>query len=149
MVQPSDMTEEEFNETPEEAIGETAGETVGVGSQEEIIIMGYTVQPTALESANGMFNILFVNYDFRFQEEVDRGYLDWLPFQQDVRINIPKRATDEEISAIIADDMIVREQVLRGYLEDDATDSFVESEDKEKPIDNPSGLVGKRVTGEK
>lgn len=148
MVQPSDMTEEEFYKAGEvaEAVSENE-EAFPPG--EEILIMGYTVQPQALESTNGMYNILFVNYDFRFQHEVDRGLLDWLPFQQDVRINIPKRATDEEISALIADDMIRREQQLRGYIENADADYFVESEDKEKPIDNPSGLVGKRITGEK
>lgn len=140
MVQP-DMAKE-----PEEGFDQPPEESAGGGSDEEVIIMGYTVQPDAKESANGMYNVLFVSYDYRFQEEVDRGQLEWHPFMQDVRIEIPKRATDEEISAIIAEDMIVREQELRGnYVNDDKE----WEEGVEKSVDNPSGLVGRRITGEK
>ena len=69
MVQP-DMAKE-----PEEGFDQSPEESAGGGSDEEVIIMGYTVQPDAKESANGLYNVLFVSYDYRFQEEVDRGWI--------------------------------------------------------------------------
>ena len=102
------------------------------------LVMGYTVQPKALESPGGLFDTLLVTYEFK---HVDDPSETWNPFMNDVRIEVPKRATDEEISAAIAKDMIVREKNLHGVYPED------EEPGEEKEIDSPFGSTGTRITG--
>jgi len=102
------------------------------------LVMGYTVQPKALESPGGLFDILLVTYEFKF---LDDSLETWNPFMNDVRVEVPKRATDEEISAAIAKDMMVREKNLHGVYLDD------EEPGEETEIDSPFRSTGTRITG--
>ena len=102
------------------------------------LVIGYTVQPQALESPGGLFDTLLVTYEFKF---LDDSLERWHPFMNDVRVEVPKRATDEEISAAIAKDMIVREKNLHGVYPED------EEPGEEKEIDSPFGSTGTRITG--
>ena len=106
--------------------------------EEPKLVMGYTVQSKALEFPGGLYDTLLVTYEYKFLE--DFGEI-WHPFMNDVRIEVPKRATDAEISEIIAKDMIVREQNLHGIYPDDPEPG------EEKEIDSPFGSVGTRITG--
>ena len=103
-----------------------------------VLVLGYTVQPKALESPGGLFDTLLVTYEFKHLNGSDET---WHPFMDDVRVNVPKRATDEEISAAIAKDMIVREKNLHGVYPDDPEPG------EEKEIDSPFGATGTRITG--
>ena len=106
------------------------------------LLMGYTVQRKALESPRGLFNILLVTYEYKQLPSKNAAIETWYPFMTDVRIEVPNRATDEEISAIIAKDMIVREKNLHGVYPDD------EEPGEEKEIDSPFGYTGTRISGE-
>ena len=125
----------------------TPGEDINVENDPDFVpseetpltaVMGYTVQPKALESPGGLFDTLLVTYEFKHLNGSDD---EWYPFMNDVRIEVPKRATDEEISAIIAKDMIVREKNLHGVYPDD------EEPGEETEIDSPFGSTGTRISG--
>ena len=103
-----------------------------------VAVMGYTVQPKALEFPGGLYDTLLVTYEFKYLND---GSETWYPFMNDVRVDVPKRATDEEISATIAKDMIVREKNLHGVYPDDPEPG------EEKEIDSPFGSIGIRITG--
>ena len=124
--------------TPEDINVENDPNPVQSEAPPLVIVLGYTVQPKALEFPGGLFDTLLVTYEFKYLNDLNET---WHPFMDDVRVEIPKRATDEEISVAIAKDMIVREKNLHGVYPDDPEPG------EEKEIDSPFGSIGIRITG--
>ena len=124
--------------TPEDINVENDPNPVQSEAPPLVIVLGYTVQPKALEFLGGLFDTLLVTYEFKYLNDLNET---WHPFMDDVRVEIPKRATDEEISVAIAKDMIVREKNLHGVYPVD------EEPGEEKEIDSPFGFTGTRITG--